>query len=259
MALKNIDTAVILAGGMGTRLSEQTKTIPKPLVRIGELPIMIHIMRRLQKSGVKEFFILGGYLNEEIWSYLLRNIKTGTFPSKFDKNNLSLELEDSILPDSKVHLVYTGVEAGTAERIKAIKDLIGNKNFIMTYGDSYSDVDVSEVEEKLTEGKVVSLCAIPYSERFGIVEVEGTEVKSFKEKSSSHTEYINGGFICLTPEIFDYISDSAFDFSSDVLQLDELKGKISAHPHFGYWKAVDTQRDFETINKDYIEHKEYFN
>lgn len=257
--LKKISKAIILAGGKGTRISEQTKTIPKPLIKVGHLPIMLHIMRRLQHEGIKEFFILGGYLNEEIWSYLLRNVKPNTFPSNFSHEHLTLELKDDVLPNSTVHLINTGIESGTAERIKMVQDYFKDENFIITYGDSYSNVDVAKIESKLKGDMVVSLCAIPNVERFGLVELnENGDIKQFKEKSESTNEFVNGGFICVTPEIFDYIDTNAFDFSSDVLQSSQLKGKMTAYVHRDYWIPVDTQRDWEKINKDFINHPEYF-
>lgn len=259
MTLSNIKKAVILAGGKGTRLSEQTKTIPKPLVKIGDLPIMIHIMKRLRASGVSEFFILGGYLHEEIWSYLLQNIKEGTYPYPFSKEHLGLELSDEILKGCRVNLLFTGVDTGTAQRIKQVEKYINGENFIMTYGDSYSNVDVTDVERFLTEDKIMSLCAIPYKERFGLVEIDKNgNVKDFHEKTESATQFINGGYICMKSDIFNYILESDDDFSSDTMQSDRLKDKIGAYIHRGYWRAVDTQYDWENINKEYKENKEYF-
>lgn len=257
--LKTIKKAVILAGGRGTRLSEQTSQIPKPMVKIGETPIIIHIMRRLAKHGINEFYILGGYMYEVIWYYLIKN-NISTFPmSSAALNHLEVVLNDPLLNNAKVHLLDTGENSGTAERISQVKDYIGDENFIMTYGDSYSNVDVLKVEEQLNGNRIVSLCAVPYKERFGLVKVEEDfSVTEFKEKSESTTHFINGGYICLTPEIFNILKETHKDFSKDTLESEELKGKIGAYIHKGYWKAVDTQRDLEEINKDFITHKEYF-
>lgn len=257
--LKNISKAVILAGGKGTRLSEQTKQIPKPLVKVGPYPIIIHIMRRLQSAGVKEFYILGGYLNEEIWAYLLKNIQPDTFPNPFSQDVLGLNLKKEILPNAKVYLINTGENSGTAERIKKVEKYIGGEPFIMTYGDSYSNINVTNVEDLLTENKIISICGIPYTERFGLMKVEKNgDVSEFKEKSESTTHFINGGYMCIKPEIFSIIKPEHEDFSKDTLESDELVNKISAHIHNGYWIAVDTQKDLDTINKDYNIHPEYF-
>ena len=257
--LKKISQAVILAGGRGTRLSEQTSQIPKPMVKVGEDPIIIHIMRRLAKHGIKDFYILGGYMNEVIWYYLIKNSSKEIPMSSVSTNHLSVVLNDKDLYNANVHLIFTGENSGTAERIFQVKDYLKNEPFIMTYGDSYSNVDVTLVEEQLKGDRIVSLCAVPYTERFGLVKVEENgEISEFKEKSESTTHFINGGYICLTPEIFKILKSTHVDFSKDTLESKDLEGKIGAHIHRGYWKAVDTQRDLEQINDDYINHREYF-
>lgn len=249
--LKTIDTAVILAGGRGTRLSEQTGSVPKPLIMVGEKPILVHIMRRLAVHGVKRFYILGGYLVDKIYQYFLVNSVVSNSLQFTGAGATGFIFNDDILSNCEINIVDTGENAQTAERIKYIENEIKD-NFILTYGDTYSDVDVTDIESKLTGNRVLSLCAIPYSDRFGLVKItDGESVSEFKEKSESKEYFINGGFICATPEIFKIIQVAHKDFSKDTMESEELKGRIGAYIYKGYWKAVDTQRDWEEINKDY--------
>lgn len=247
--MKDIKKAVILAGGKGTRLSEYTHEIPKPMIRVGPYPLMIHIMRNLHKSGIDEFYICGGYLINIIRDYLINNADVVLDDSE---DSTSVKLHKEILGDSIVNLIFTGAESGTAQRLKRISKFIGNDNFIMTYGDSLSNVDVNNVKKKLGEDKILAICAIPNKQRFGLMKVEKNgDVTEFKEKHTSNTHFINGGYMCIKPEIFQYIDDEDFDFSKDVLEKPELKGKIAAYIHNGYWKAVDTKSDLDESIDEY--------
>lgn len=254
--LKKIKTAVILAGGKGTRLSEQTKDIPKPLVSVGGEPIIVHIMRRLAKSGIKNFYILGGYKYDVLWSnFYFNSLKEVSVK----KDHLTVQPNYKGLENTIVHVLFTGQDANTAERIKQVEDLI-SEDFIITYGDSYSDIDVSNVEEQFYKSeKVLTLTAIPYVERFGVVKIDDSgNVLEFREKQAPDGQFINGGFICAKKNIFDFISKEDKDFSSDVMQSDKLSGKISVYKHYGYWKAVDSQKDLDDINKEFINKPERF-
>ena len=261
--LKTIDTAVILAGGKGTRLSEQTKKLPKPLVDVQGKPIMVRIMEHLSRQGIKEFYILGGYMINEIYNYFLNSIKVNQFfmNQKIEKCNIYISEKEMtfniVFLDNTtkyvIRILDTGWESGTAERMYMIKDIIDSP-FVMTYGDSYSDVEVANIEEQLTEDRIMSLCAIPYKERFGLVKISNeNKVEEFKEKSESKIYFVNGGFICMKPEIFNIIKENHFDLSKDSFESPELNGKIGAYIHRGYWKAVDTQRDLDEINKHFEE------
>ena len=249
--MTKIKRAVILAGGKGTRLSEQTKIIPKPLVLVDEKPIIEKIMEHLASQGIEEFFILGGYLVECIYSYFY-NCRIDERTTYIEEGSLTIVSKNEKLNGAVIHIIDTGVESGTAERMFKVKELIKYEPFIMTYGDTYSDVDIRKVEEQIKGDRIISLCAVPYKERFGLVKIKNeTEVEEFKEKSESKIFFINGGFICMKPEFLDYIKPEHFDLSKDTLEQEELKGRIGAYIHRGYWKAVDTQRDLDDINKDF--------
>lgn len=254
MALKNIKKAIILAGGKGTRLSEYTSEIPKPMIKVGPYPIMIHIMRKLQRDGVDSFYVCGGYLIDKIRTYLLAN---AIEIEEVTPDKLSVKLATGILPNATVHLIDTSITSGTAMRIKAVKSYVDDGPFIITYGDGLSDVNIAKVEEQLRADKVISICAVPYTERFGLMKVEENgDVTEFREKQTSKTHFINGGYMCAKPELFDYIKDSDFDFSKDTLESGRLQGKISAYIHRGYWKAIDSKKDLDEAVKEYEERGE---
>ena len=247
--MNTIKTAVILAGGRGTRLSEQTHKIPKPLVELHNKPIILHIMEKLAKDGIEKFYILGGYKIEEIYKYFLSNINISNNKLIFSNALSGLEMTNKLafLKDIEVQIVDTGLNSGTAQRLYQLKDEL-KEPFLMTYGDGISNVDTAAIEKLLLENDdtIISLCAVPKKERFGLLTIENdSEVTAFKEKSNDTKEFVNGGYICMKPEIFNYFSEEEFDFSHDVLEKQSLIGHIRAHIHNGFWKAIDSQRDLE--------------
>lgn len=252
--MKKIKQAVIFAGGKGTRMAEQTKVIPKPLVDVQGEPIIIHIMRTLAKSGIEEFIILTGYLSSCFTDYFLTKTKNEQNVISFNSHGSNLGLNIRGLENVEVKLVFTGEENGTASRLYQVKDMLDD-NFVLTYGDSYSNVNMNEVEKKfLKENSVLTLIGIPYQERFGLAHLdEEGNFKEFKEKSTSKTELVNGGFMCVNKSIFDYYKNVAYpdDFMKHIMSQTELKDNISVYVYNGYWKAVDTERDLININKDF--------
>lgn len=247
--MNTIKTAVILAGGRGTRLSEQTHKIPKPLVELHGKPILLHIMEKLVNDGIEKFYILGGYKIEEIYNYFLSNINISNNKLIFSSALAGLEMTNNLafLKDIEVQIVDTGLNSGTAQRLYQLKDEL-KEPFLMTYGDGISNVDTAAIEKLLLENDdtIISLCAVPKKERFGLLTIENdSEVTAFKEKSNDTKEFVNGGYICMKPEIFNYFSEVEFDFSHDVLEKQSLIGHIRAHIHNGFWKAIDSQRDLE--------------
>lgn len=247
--MNTIKTAVILAGGRGTRLSEQTHKIPKPLVELHGKPILLHIMEKLVKDGIEKFYILGGYKIEEIYKYFLSNINISNNKLIFSNELAGLEMSNklSFLKDIEVQILDTGLNSGTAQRLYQLKNEL-KEPFLMTYGDGISNVDTSAIERLLLENDktIISLCAVPKKERFGLLTIENnSEVTAFKEKSNDTKEFVNGGYICMKPDIFNYFSENDFDFSHDVLEKKSLIGHIRAHIHNGFWKAIDSQRDLE--------------
>lgn len=230
-----IDTAVIFAGGRGTRLLEQTTRVPKPLVKLRGKPLLSYIINKLELDGIKKFKILTGYKSE-------------CFESYYGENKQEL-----INPDTELEFIFTGLDSGTSQRLFKIKDDL-REPFLLTYGDTLSDVNSQDVEEELykSEDFLLSLCAIPKSERFGILTIDdNNKVESFCEKAVSQKEFINGGYICCHPDIFEYITADDFDFSRDVLEKKIPVSGITAHKYYGFWKAVDSQRDLEQA-EDYM-------
>lgn len=247
--MKQIKTAVILAGGRGTRLAEQTHAIPKPLIKLTGIPLIIHIMKKLAEDGIKHFYILGGYKIDEIYKYFLDNVEISNKRLNFSKNLEGLEMSNELefLKDINVEIVDTGLNTGTAQRLYKLKNEL-KEPFLMTYGDSLSDVDTEAIEKLLFEDNnaVASLCAVPNKERFGLMRLDkNSTITEFKEKLKTTDEFINGGYICMKPEIFNYFTEEDEDFSHDVMEKQSLVGHIKAHVHNGFWKAIDSQRDLE--------------
>lgn len=262
---KKVKQAIILAGGKGTRLSEQTKSIPKPLVRVGNIPIISHIMNHLISHGVEHIVIAGGYKVDLIREY---------FTSSEYRYQGSVEInEDGIVADNnnflqkglkKLTIADTGLSTGTAHRIKKASEYLENPDepFIMTYGDSVSDVNLFETIECFDNSDgILTLTAVQYKERFGILKVDpndNNKITKFAEKSMSVDEFINGGFMVLSPEVNDYILDTDDDFSHDTLPRLQEKGLTNAYIHKGFWAAMDTQRDCEELNDLYDKNPELF-
>ena len=247
--------AVLFAGGKGTRLSEKTDIIPKPLVEVQGEPIIVHIMRQLRKSGIKEFIILTGHLSECFTEYFLSRRSYGQELIEFTNNGTTLGFNIKDLEDCKIKLFFTGQDTGTASRLWKAKDLLDD-SFVLTYGDTFGDVDMTKVEEKFLKNKdtILTLTGVPYRERFGLAYVDDNgDFKEFKEKSVSQNELVNGGFMIINKKIFDYYKNVQYpeDFMKDIMSQEELISKTSVYKHNGYWKAVDTMKDLENINEDF--------
>lgn len=266
MSNNQVKQAIILAGGKGTRLSEQTQNIPKPLVRIGNIPVIVHIMNHLASYGVEEVVIAGGYKIEQIREYFTSD------EFKFSGKDLILTKDgilekNSVFPGNlkKITIADTGLNTDTAQRIlkasKSLTDPIGP--FIMTYGDTVSSVNLDDVYKTfLTSEAKLTLTAVPYKERFGILKIDpenNNKVTDFVEKSTSKNEFVNGGFMILDPTALDEIHKDDGDFSKDTLPRMQQDGLVSAHIHTGFWAAMDTQRDNEELNDLYDTNPELFN
>lgn len=261
--MEKIKHAVILAGGMGTRLSEQTKTIPKPLVEVGNMPILAHIINHLAHYGVEHIVVAGGYKVDLIKEYFksdrykYRGYMTVTDEGvKNGRDRLPAGLKTLVIAD-------TGLSTQTAQRIKKATEYFTEENvpFYMTYGDSVSDVDLSEVTKVFYESDCeMTLTAVQFQERFGVLSVnpDNKHVTKFVEKSMSTDEFINGGFMILKPSMTELILETDTDFSKTTMPRLQSEGKISAYVHKGFWAAMDTQRDYEELNKMYDNKPELF-
>lgn len=241
---------VILAGGYGTRISEESHLKPKPMIEIGDKPILWHIMKEYSHFGFHEFIICCGYkqhiIKEWFADYYLYNCDV-TFD--FTKEN-RMEIHNSVAEPWKVTLVDTGLNTMTGGRVKRVQKYIGNEPFMLTYGDGVSDINIQELLSfHQAHGKMVTLTAINVEQRFGVLEIdENSEVRSFREKSLDDGSRINAGYMVCQPEIFDYITGDETVFEKEPLEAVARMGQLMAYKHNGYWQCMDTKREKEKLD-----------
>lgn len=241
---------VLLAGGMGTRLSEETDIRPKPMVEIGGKPILWHIMKIYSHYGINEFIICLGYkgyfIKEYFHHYFLHNSDV-TFD--FSAGEQERMFHNSNAEPWKVTLVDTGAETMTGGRLKRVREYIGNETFMMTYGDGVSDIDINKLLSFHREkGKKATLTAVLPSGKFGALEIEGDEIKSFIEKPKGDGNWINGGFFVLEASVIDLIKDDSIIWEREPLEKLVSEGELGAYHHNGFWKPMDTLRDKIDLN-----------
>ena len=213
---------VILAGGYGTRLSEETQKIPKPMVEIGGQPILWHLLNIYSAHGFKDFIIACGYKAEVIKAYF----------SDFDNPNCRVECAD------------TGLDTMTGGRLIRLKEHLGNDTFMVTYGDGVGNVDITQlVEFHRSHGKLATVTAVHPPARFGDLELDGNRVDVFAEKSSTHIGWINGGFFVFEPSVLNYIKDDATSMEAAPLRRLAEEDQLMAFRHEGFWKPMDTLRE----------------
>lgn len=235
---------VILAGGYGTRLSEETGLRPKPLVEIGGKPIIWHIMKMYEAAGFIDFIICCGYKSAMIKNYFV-NYFTENYDITVDLGANTINFHGKPSEKWKVCLVDTGMETMTGGRIKRIRDYIDNKPFCLTYGDGVSDIDIkATVEFHKKHKKKATITAVPSPGRFGILEMsEDDNVTGFYEKPENEMGWINGGFFVLDPSVIDYISDDTTIWERKPLEKLAQEGELCAYKHTGFWKPMDTLSD----------------
>ena len=220
---------VILAGGLGTRISEYTKVIPKPMVNISGKPIILHIMKHFAKYGHREFFIAVGYKGDVIKKFFRKN--------KFGWN---------------VNIIETGKKTMTGGRIKRLKTILKNERFFLTYGDGISNVNLNALLSfHKSKKSSVTLTAVRPTSRFGVIKIKNSKVSYFKEHSRLDESWINGGFFIMEPEIFKYIKNDKTFLEKEPLETLGKKRKLFAFKHNGYWQCMDTVRDKEIIERDF--------
>ena len=218
---------VILAGGLGTRLSEYTKTIPKPMVKVDGKPMILRIINLYQKYGYKEFYIALGYKGK-----IIRNF----FSKKF--KNL------------KINLIDTGKNTMTGGRLKRLKRYLKNDTFLMTYGDGLSNVNIKNLVSFHKRSKsILTLTAVRPPARFGSIKIKGNYVYYFKEKSSVDEGWINGGFFVMEPKIFDYIKNDNTFLEKEPFEKLAKQKNVKAFKHYGFWQCMDTKRDKDLLDK----------
>ena len=235
---------VILAGGLGTRLSEETEVRPKPLVEIGGLPIIWHIMKIYEQAGFEDFVICCGYKGSMIKQFF-SDYFVRTSDITIDLGRQSVEYHRQSEEKWRVTLVDTGHETMTGGRVRRVAPHLGNSTFCLTYGDGVSDVDIGKlVDFHKSHGRAATVTAVPSPGRFGILDVEtGGKVSRFHEKPDNEMGYINGGFFVLEPRVIDYIDGDATVFEKQPLERLAANNELVAFQHSGFWKPMDTLRD----------------
>lgn len=236
---------VILAGGFGTRISEESHLKPKPMLEIGERPILWHIMKEYSKYGFNEFIICLGYKGYVIKEYFA-DYYLHTSDVTFDIANNEMTVHNNYAEPWKVTLVDTGLNTMTGGRIKRIQKYIGNEPFMLTYGDGVSDIDINElVKFHNSHNKIATITAVNAGQRFGVLVIDDNKnIKKFREKKDVDGSWINGGYMVLNPEIFDYIKDGdSTVFEQQPLEQLARDGELMAYKHNGFWKCMDTLRD----------------
>ncbi|HZR00692.1 MAG TPA: glucose-1-phosphate cytidylyltransferase [Chloroflexota bacterium] len=243
---------IILAGGRGTRLSEQTDVRPKPMVEIGGRPMLWHIMKIYAHYGHNEFVVALGYLGEVIKRYFL-DYQRVTSDLSIDLRTGEARVHHRQREDWTVHLVDTGDETLTGGRIKRLKDWIGGETFMATYGDGVADVDLAQlVRFHRTHGKLATVTAVRPPARFGALQFDGDHVTVFAEKPQAGEGWINGGFFVLEPEVFDYIDGDQTHFEIEPLERLAAERQLCAYRHYGFWQSMDTLRDVMFLNHRWI-------
>ena len=234
---------VILAGGYGTRLSEETGLRPKPLVEIGERPIIWHIMKMYERAGFTDFIICCGYKGAMIKTYFV-NYFTENYDITVNLADNSVEFLGKPNERWKVTMVDTGLETMTGGRIKRIREHLGDEPFCLTYGDGVADIDIRElVDFHQSHNRKATITAVPSPGRFGVLELADQTVSGFSEKPANEMGWINGGFFVLDPSVLDYIEGDSTIWEREPLQRLALDGELQAYKHTGYWQPMDTLRD----------------
>jgi glucose-1-phosphate cytidylyltransferase len=241
--MRNIQT-VLLAGGLGTRLAEETDRIPKPMVSIGAKPILWHIMKMYSQHGVKDFIVCGGYKVDSIIEYFV-NYRQHTSDLVIDIGRNQISYLKDAQEDWKITIINTGEATQTGGRLKRVQQyLTPNQPFCMTYGDGVSDVNISKVLKFHEDNKYeATLTAVRPPARFGSTEIVDGRVLNFSEKSVSSEGYINGGFFVLNHSVFDLISSDQTVWEREPLETLANRGVLGAYAHNGFWQPMDTLRD----------------
>jgi glucose-1-phosphate cytidylyltransferase len=241
--------AVILAGGLGTRIAEETSSRPKPMVEIGGKPILWHIMKMYSAHGVNDFVICCGYKGYMIKEYFA-NYFLHMSDVTFDMSNNSTEIHQKKAEPWKVTLIDTGENTLTGGRLKRVRDYLGSEDFCFTYGDGVGSVDITKlIEFHKKHGKNATVTAVQPPGRFGALEMTGSSVTSFVEKPHGDGMYINGGFFVLKPSVIDLIDGDSTIWERQPLETLATAGQLEAFKHDGFWQPMDTLRDKQNLEE----------
>ncbi len=240
----------ILAGGFGTRISEESHLKPKPMIEIGEMPILWHIMKYYSSYGFRDFIILAGYkqyvIKEFFANYFLHNADI-----TFDMSNNQMEVHNNASEDWKVTVVDTGLNTMTGGRIKRIQRYIGDEPFMLTYGDGVADVDLDGLLHfHRQHGRIATLTTVSLVQQKGVLDVAADgQVRAFREKDESEGAIINGGFMVLNPQIFNYLKDDTTVLERDPMHQLAADGELMSFYHPGFWQCMDTQREKKLLEE----------
>ena len=242
---------IILAGGFGTRLAEYTDTIPKPMVPIGGLPIIWHIMQLFSSYGHKDFYVALGYKADIIKEYFL-NYRTLNADFTVDMGTGEINIHQMKNVDWKVTLIDTGINSLTGGRVKRMQPFVGSDTIMLTYGDGLSNVNINElIKFHKSHGKLVTVTAVHPGARFGELVMENNKVTAFEEKPQTGQGWINGGFFVIEPGFFDFIEDDYSILEQKPLETAAKMGELMAYRHEGFWQCMDTKRDRDNLEEQW--------
>ncbi len=238
---------VILAGGLGTRLSEVTDDRPKPMVEVGGQPILWHILNIYAAHGFNEFVLALGYKQDVVKNFFL-HYRERHSDLTVDLGAGTKTMKDTKAPNWKVHMVDTGLTTQTGGRVKALREWIGNETFMLTYGDGVANVDIkSLVAFHKSHGKLATVTAVRPAARFGEMKIANGQVMEFREKPQTETGWINGGFFVLEPKVLDYIAHDQMPWELEPLNKLTQEGQLMSFEHGGFWQPMDTLRDHRLL------------
>lgn len=244
----------ILCGGKGARLKEETEAIPKPLVKIGDHPILWHVMKIYHAQGFRKFVLLTGYKGEKIKEYFYRYpMHHSDFTISFSGGAMRIDYHTLPKEDWQVTILDTGLDTQTGARLKQAKKFIDSGTFMLTYGDGVANVDFKELLKfHQAQGRIATMTGVYPPGRFGMIETYGSKVVNFSEKPKVKEGYINGGFFAIEPKIFKFLSnDPKLNFEKEVLPRLASASHLSVYPHHRYWQCMDTLRDVEFLNEEW--------
>lgn len=240
---------VILAGGLGTRISEETHLKPKPMIEIGGMPILWHIMKIYSSYDINEFVICCGYKGYLIKEYFA-NYSLHMSDVTFDMKKNDIQIHHKSVEPWTVTLVDTGIETMTGGRLKRIKEYVQNDTFCFTYGDGVGNIDIKDlIKFHKNEKTIATITAVQPPGRFGVLDIQKNKISFFKEKPAGDGNWINGGFFVLEPSVFDYIENDSTIWEREPLENLANEGRLSAYKHDGFWHPLDTLRDKNYLQK----------
>jgi glucose-1-phosphate cytidylyltransferase len=241
---------IILAGGFGTRISEESVSVPKPMIEIGGMPILWHIMKTYSYYGFNDFVICAGYRQDYIKDYFA-NYYLRHSDITFDLKTNTMQIHQNCSEPWSVTIVDTGLNTMTGGRLKRISKYLGNETFLLTYGDGVSNININEeIAYHKAKGHIATLAAVKPDARFGNLDINSAdEIESFREKNPADSGYINGGFMVLEPEIIDYIQDDSIMLEREPLEKCAAIGQLDAFKFNGFWQCMDTMRDKKKLEE----------